>query len=1073
MVAATVHPAATATRGALRQLAAADSATRSVVVSTNVAPADADAVDGVVRTSLADALGPLAGEVRVSGRSESFGVLDAGGAPVADGPLVVLDFADGLRERTRVVAGDWPSTGAAGTPTAMLMASAAERLGVAPGDVLSLAGRRFKDLRVTVRIAGVLEPLDPADPAWAGDPLAIAGSQTVGSFVTVGPLFVDRSVLLGQGTGGRATLTWAVDPTFAAVPVERLDALAGGVATLPDRLSAALGTERPIKVRTGLPALLGAAARSLERAGSGSAAMAAPLVALAIVALLLVASLLSERRRGAAALLRARGAGSGFLLRVTLAEALLLAALAVAAGAPVGIAGVRLLDGGEGWGDGALPAIAGPAAVAVAVAGVGLAAVLALTLQELARTGAVVELRRLARRRRGSVAVIRSGFDLALLAAAGGLTWLLRFGPSAAAASAAGGGGRGLGPLEVVTPTALVLAGAVLTLRVTPWLGRGFAVLGSRALGLGGSVAGRSIARRGDGHAMEVMLASAAVATAVLATSLGATWAATQSARTAMELGADVTGAVGGLPGASRPGARAEYLAIPGVTAASPLLATAFDAGPKLRVGHLLAVPADLALAPSLTDGASGAELRAALGRLAAARPSLPLIALPEGTTRLRVHLADHLVAVLGPDGAEARAPVPTQPASVTVAVVIATSDGTLVRTDPVAAADAVAADGHAFDVAIPEAATAVVAIEAVLTPLTGAGIAGTIAFEGLDAAGADGATWQPMAMPDTTAWSFTHTGFGVSAVPLATAPDTAGTPATVAIPAEQPLVGPGPSVVAYRPAGLATLATSPLAALADATLPAATGLTTGDSIPVTVGLADARLLDIAGTIAAFPGIDGDGFAVVDLGTWQLAGYGAGGVVPAPTAWWLATDGRDDAAVVAALGDGTNPLAHVRSLAALTKERIADPVADAVLGTLGVTALAALLVALLALAAASQAAARALRLDVAILLAQGMERRAVAAWMLAEEAFPVAAGVILGMAVGAAVAELVTPALIPALAGSGDGNGVAALLPTGPALALVIAAALVVAGVALARWRALGVDRTAAVLRQGAAGGAS
>ena len=120
------------------------------------------------------------------------------------------------------------------------------------------------------------------------------------------------------------------------------------------------------------------------------------------------------------------------------------------------------------------------------------------------------------------------------------------------------------------------------------------------------------------------------------------------------------------------------------------------------------------------------------------------------------------------------------------------------------------------------------------------------------------------------------------------------------------------------------------------------------------------------------------------------------------------------AAIVRALETGTYRLADVRSRAAETRARLADPIAISILGTLAIVAAAALAFALLGVLAASWAAGRVRRGEVATLLALGLERRGLLLLVVIEEAFPMAAGLAGGVALGAALGIAVLPSMIRA-----------------------------------------------------------
>jgi len=1046
MVATAVHPAASAGRSAVRALEAADPATASVVVTTDVAPAAVDATDAKVRSLLAEVLGPIAGRVVESGRSESYAVNGSTDAA----RLMVFGFADDLQSRARLVAGTWPAAGTDDVET-VLTKPAADRLKVVVGDRFAVANRLEASRRLTVKVVGLIELTDRTDPAWASDPLVLDGSTAVGPFTTAGPLFVDRATLLARTVASRATLTWVAVPTFAGLPAGSLPALAASTAAIPDRLTAALGRIPAVQVTTGLPRLLADAGAALDRAGSGSNAIVGPLVAIALYALVLVAALVMDRRRGSTALLRARGAGSWALLRLAFVESALLAATAAVVSVPLGILVVLLVGGSEGWGAAPLPATVSGWSVAAVAALTAVVATVALLLPTLGAAGPFASLRRLARSRPGSSAATRSGLDLALLVLAAFLVWQLRSGGASATVA-----GRGLGPLDMAAPAAALLAGAVLSLRLTSLTARVVGSLGSRTKGAAPAIAGRSLARRADAHARVALLLVAAVATAVLCASLGRSWVVAQGDQAAHATAAEVSGRVRTVVGASRAGARSTYLAIPGVTAASGVIAGTFDAGAGLRVGHLLAVPADAALAAdALRSDLAARPVADLLGDLASHRPTLTLLALPTGTTRVRVTVAADLQV------AGSTKPT-TGAANLRVGLVAMAPDGTLTRTDAVPPGD----DGT-FEVPLPGPTTSIVGIELEVTPTNGAGATGTVRVASVEAADGQSA-WAAVDLASTSSsWSFTRTAFGIAAQDQGA---VAGSPDTALLTPEHPAIGPGATVVAYHPAALAGLAAQPMAALVDPVAQAAAQAGIGNALVVRFNLADTRRFSVAEAVASFPGIDGAGFAVVDLGTWQLAAYGATGAVPSPTAWWLATDGRDDTAVVGALQTGDFPLTDVRSLTAETAARRNNPIADAVLGSLGAVGGGALLIAVLGVLAASAQGGRARRGEVAVVRAQGLAGRGLTGWLLAEEAFTVAVGVAGGLALGGIVAALVVPALVRALDGVPAVPPVAVGQPVDLAVGTVVGGAVLVALLTGLRRRATGAVAVAVTLRGNAPG---
>ena len=195
--------------------------------------------------------------------------------------------------------------------------------------------------------------------------------------------------------------------------------------------------------------------------------------------------------------------------------------------------------------------------------------------------------------------------------------------------------------------------------------------------------------------------------------------------------------------------------------------------------------------------------------------------------------------------------------------------------------------------------------------------------------------------------------------------------------------------------------------------------------------------------------------------------------MPPPTAWWLTTDGTDDAAVAAALADGPYQLADVRVRADETSARLRDPVAVSIFGTLGMVAVAALVFALLGTLAAAWTAARSRRPEVAVLVALGLSRRQLAAIVLAEETFPVAIGLVGGSLLGLALGGLVLPAMTRAADGSAPVPPPLLVVPWDVGLTLAAGGVLLVVLASLGELRSIDRLAPAEALRRDAMGGES
>lgn len=533
----------------------------------------------------------------------------------------------GALERSEVAltAGRWP--GAAATPPAAAGASdardggavevavpqiAADRLGLAPGDTLALAGRSDDDPPLPVEITGVYRPRDREAPYWLADELRGKGVQQ-GGYTTYGPLLTDPGSF-ASGRVAQAAGAWVLRGDFGEMTAGRADALRASV----KKASGALADEPVFDGRavatTRLPQLLDGTERALLVSRSTLLIVALQLVLLAGYALMLVARLLGAERRGETDLLRARGGSRQRIGVLTAAESLLLA-LPAAIAAPL-LAGplIRLLSArGPLERAGLTPDSAagrGTWLVAAACALGCAAAVVAPTLLRGGGADGVLSAGRTVRAK-PLPAPLRAGADGALLVVAGVAYWQLdRQTSGSGALSGDRSGTLGIDPVLVAAPALALLAGTVLTLRLLPPVARLAERRAAAGRGLPSALAGWQLSRRPLRGAGPVLLLVLAVAIGMLALAQGASWDRSQRDQADFHAGTDVRVLTSRLPELGQGGMMER---VPGVTAAAPAArwGMSLSGGGSAEVLALDTARAaeGLRLRPDLADGAEGAEL--------------------------------------------------------------------------------------------------------------------------------------------------------------------------------------------------------------------------------------------------------------------------------------------------------------------------------------------------------------------------------------------------------------------------------------------------------------------------------
>ncbi len=410
--------------------------------------------------------------------------------------------APAIREAVELVAGEWPSVPAADAADPAFRVVVGEdfaRLtGLAVGDQTIL--RPFispPGVFELTEVAAVFRPADPGSPVWAG---TVPGSllvlpQDVFDFWAA-PVRADYEADPWlRGARGiptiEATQSWYLPLQRETVTLANVTDLRNGVQGLSSRL----GQVSSIAVSTALPQLISSFDVRTTVFGGPILAMLALVVAGALYFLVYTASLTLEREGPELALLRTRGAGTWQTIGIHLLQSGMLAAGAVLVGPVVARLLVAVtgrvppmsdLTGGEAlavtqvrslW-----PWVAGGAVLTFVTMG--------LAILPFARRS-VLELRLLAARPTRTSVWQRYYIDVFLVVLAGVLLFELR----QRGLVDAGSDDLGLDPFAIASPALFLFAGALLLLRVLPWVLRALGWLMSRMRGLAGALPGWHLGR--------------------------------------------------------------------------------------------------------------------------------------------------------------------------------------------------------------------------------------------------------------------------------------------------------------------------------------------------------------------------------------------------------------------------------------------------------------------------------------------------------------------------------------------------------------------------------------------------
>ncbi|PZG17213.1 ABC transporter permease [Micromonospora craterilacus] len=967
--------------GTRNVLAAATAQERSVLVRASAGRTD-EALrerDTALRDRLRTDLDGLAAQVTTAGYAAGRQLRGDTGDAVADrtGKIYAsVMFLDDLPAHAQLTAGAWPEADATPVQTA-LAAPAAAALRVGVGDRIPITDGLTE--RVTeVTVVGVFTPVDPDAAYWRLAPEAATGSLPQAA--TYGPITVHRDDFVTHFLAN-ASAGWLVEPDLSVInTTSELDRLAEVATRIITTTPAAAGLGDSALATSDLVSLV---PRLQQATLVGRSALVTPMLLVVVLggyALLLVAILLTEHRRGETALLRARGASRWQLAGLTAREAtlvvlpaaalapLIVAELLGSAGRLPGLAAVSLRP--DVSPDSMVWLVAGAAAAGCALAMIG---------PSLRRGGSyVADLASRSRPSRRGMAQ-RAGLDIVLVGLAL-LAWyqLSRYSSPLARSR---GGELGIDPLLAAAPTLGVLAGAVLALRLLPPLIR----LAERwvdrkpwtATMLGTWQAGRRP------HAGPVLLLALAVAVGTLAWSLAGTSRRSLDDQAAHQVGADLRlTEVNG----SAPDDRADQLA--DLSGAASVLAAWRD---RLRVGPdsepvtVLAVDAETAdqvvrIRPDLAGGST----EKLFDRLADARVTAPDTPLPPGTRRLTGQLLTkvtspfgvvapvrHHVVLAGPrDGHRRLLLGATQNGEpLRFSVELPTGDAWRLAGFTT---ETVGSDRMTFDWRLTDLRA---------SPDASPGHPVDLAADG------------PWRMVDRSGQVASPTATG-SALAVSYRGETSDFYAS----------GKSLQLGISRPAasGLVPAVATPQAL-------AALRRDVGTQTQMFLGGADVNIT-LVDTVAAVPGDAEDAALLVDLPSLSTRIFHDSGIVRSPEEWWLAArPGQAEQAATAAAALGGLTVLDREDVAA---ELARDPFGVGARGALFAAALAAVLLAAVGVAVDVSATARRRATELAVLHTLGAGHRLVARSLLAEQSFLAGIGVLVGLAVGVGVAATMAPLVI-------------------------------------------------------------
>ena len=452
------------------------------------------------------------------------------------------------------------------------------------GDSVVLRGfTSLPEVFEMVEVSGIARPIDPTAALWEStspEDLVMVSASTFdfwsGSFLVENPEEDPwlRSTRGLQRVQTGQTFTLILDRE--AVGLENVEDLARGVTGFSRRVAQTEG----IRTITQLPGLVEDFDVRSVVFGAPILAMLALIVAGALYFLIYMAALALEREAAELSLLRMRGATAWQTTGMHLMQSLLIAvgAMIVApavARAMVSVTGrippMSTLTGGE-----ALTVVSGRPIAPFALAGAVLTfASMGLAILPMARRS-VLELRAIASRPARKSIWQRYHLDLFLVVIAGVILFELRQQGIVDTDSA----DIGLDPFSIAAPALFLLSGALLLLRVLPWILKGIGWLMTRTRGMTAALPGWHLGRNPIPYGRLALLVWLTTGFGAFALTYAATLDSSYADRALYAAGADARIAAEGIT----------YLDVPEGALGSPVFRGVGAARLAARGSELLAV---------------------------------------------------------------------------------------------------------------------------------------------------------------------------------------------------------------------------------------------------------------------------------------------------------------------------------------------------------------------------------------------------------------------------------------------------------------------------------------------------
>jgi ABC-type antimicrobial peptide transport system permease subunit len=500
-----------------------------------------------IESAARSSIGPIIdGQLTNLGRSATFFPTAPGQqVPVDEGrPRSHLQFVTGIDRHVNVIEGQLPGN-ATGSPTraptieVAVGSETASRLNIRVGSEFDLHPFwRPEAAPVRARVTGIIEPKDQSDEFWAGhrDLFSFPGSNwdTIPFFITRDTFFQGVAAYLPNMT---SDFTSVVYVETADINARNAESVRTSLLSYSNQLGSNI---LRTSVTTALPSVLETYDEKLFFTRIPLLMLVLQIAAIVIYYLYMVSTMLVERQAGEIALLKSRGATTGQVMRVYVAEGFAIMLFALALGPPLAAIVISLLGQTPPFADlsggSNLQVNLSPLAYAWAAGGAVLAFVTLLLPAYQATRRTVVQQRVASARPPKQPVFTRYYLDLVLVGIGGFLLYQLNRRGSLVAEDFFGE--QSVDPVVLLTPAFFILTVGIVFLRLFPLALRLLAWMVAKAQGAAIIIGMWQLVRNPVHYSRLVLLLMLATAVGMFAASFGATLDRSYADRASYQSGA-------------------------------------------------------------------------------------------------------------------------------------------------------------------------------------------------------------------------------------------------------------------------------------------------------------------------------------------------------------------------------------------------------------------------------------------------------------------------------------------------------------------------------------------------------